>query len=149
MSWHYRNGAEKEYGDRSSDADLHQMNSVHVPEMDCEGRFDSISTERQKFLGKWNDTPEANAVWKSFKAVLETLSRTKDSIGRATRVAMDCAKYGIAGEVIPCFITYASLLIVWINRVAVCDCDCKQSVFCVETYFPVNFSLIFLDVVVQ
>eukprot|EP00268_Persea_americana_P046940 TRINITY_DN4856_c0_g1_i5.p1 TRINITY_DN4856_c0_g1~~TRINITY_DN4856_c0_g1_i5.p1 ORF type:complete len:1289 (+),score=321.23 TRINITY_DN4856_c0_g1_i5:403-4269(+) len=94
------NGAEKEYGDRSSDADLHQMNSVHVPEMDCEGRFDSISTERQKFLGKWNDTPEANAVWKSFKAVLETLSRTKDSIGRATRVAMDCAKYGIAGEVV-------------------------------------------------
>ncbi|KAL6538548.1 ENHANCER OF AG-4 protein [Orobanche gracilis] len=30
--------------------------------------------------------------------MIETLSRTKESIGRATRLAIDCAKYGIANE---------------------------------------------------
>ncbi|KAJ0963937.1 hypothetical protein J5N97_029059 [Dioscorea zingiberensis] len=32
--------------------------------------------------------------------MMETLSRTKESIGRATRLAIGCAKYGIASEVI-------------------------------------------------
>ncbi|KAK1295328.1 HUA2-like protein 2 [Acorus calamus] len=32
--------------------------------------------------------------------MLCVLSRTKESIGRATRLAIDCAKYGIAGEVV-------------------------------------------------
>jgi hypothetical protein len=32
--------------------------------------------------------------------MIETLSRTKDSIGRATRHAIECSKYGIAGEVL-------------------------------------------------
>ena len=31
--------------------------------------------------------------------MLETLSRTKESIGRALRHAIDCAKYSLAGEV--------------------------------------------------
>jgi hypothetical protein len=34
------------------------------------------------------------------EGMIETLSRTKDSIGRATRHAIECAKYGIAGEVL-------------------------------------------------
>ncbi|KAL9166859.1 hypothetical protein ABFS82_05G058700 [Erythranthe guttata] len=36
----------------------------------------------------------------SFEGMIETLSRTKESIGRATRLAIDCAKYGIANEVV-------------------------------------------------
>ncbi|CAL9055237.1 unnamed protein product [Musa banksii] len=43
---------------------------------------------------------EANAAWKTFEALLCTLTRTKESIGRATRLAIDCAKYGLAAEVI-------------------------------------------------
>lgn len=42
---------------------------------------------------------EAHAARKAFEAFLCTLTRTKDSIGRATRLAMECAKYGNAGEV--------------------------------------------------
>lgn len=99
-------------GNRSPGADLPQKNSVHVPDMDCKGRFDLILTDGQKSLGKWIDNPEANAVWKSFESVLETLSRTKESIGRATRLAIDCARYGIAGEVSLFCINYASLLII-------------------------------------
>ncbi|GAB4842775.1 ENHANCER OF AG-4 protein [Ancistrocladus abbreviatus] len=36
----------------------------------------------------------------AFEGMIETLSRTKESIGRATRLAVDCAKYGIANEVV-------------------------------------------------
>lgn len=35
----------------------------------------------------------------AFEGMIETLSRTKESIGRATRLAIDCAKYGISSEV--------------------------------------------------
>ncbi|KAL5648086.1 hypothetical protein ACJX0J_042441, partial [Zea mays] len=35
----------------------------------------------------------------SFKDFLSTLTRTKESISCATRLAMECAKFGIAGEV--------------------------------------------------
>ncbi|KAG1331785.1 protein HUA2-LIKE 2, partial [Cocos nucifera] len=55
---------------------------------------------RQKSLSKLTDYAEAYAARKSFEALLCTLTRTKESIGRATRLAIDCAKYGIAGEVV-------------------------------------------------
>ncbi|KAJ3683845.1 hypothetical protein LUZ60_014072 [Juncus effusus] len=41
----------------------------------------------------------AHAARKAFEAFILTLTRTKESIGRATRLAMECAKYGNAGEV--------------------------------------------------
>jgi hypothetical protein len=41
----------------------------------------------------------------ALEGMIETLSRTKDSIGRATRHAIECSKYGIAGEVLS--LTYA------------------------------------------
>ncbi|KAL5680384.1 hypothetical protein ACJX0J_006769, partial [Zea mays] len=43
---------------------------------------------------------EANAARRSFKDFLSTLTRTKESISRATRLAIECAKFGIAGEAI-------------------------------------------------
>ncbi|GAA0167903.1 transcription cofactor [Lithospermum erythrorhizon] len=43
---------------------------------------------------------EAAVARDAFEGMIETLSRTKESIGRATRLAIDCAKYGIASEVI-------------------------------------------------
>eukprot|EP00262_Sarcandra_glabra_P009818 TRINITY_DN2443_c0_g1_i1.p1 TRINITY_DN2443_c0_g1~~TRINITY_DN2443_c0_g1_i1.p1 ORF type:complete len:644 (+),score=133.62 TRINITY_DN2443_c0_g1_i1:222-1934(+) len=65
-----------------------------------DGRFESLLIYRQKALEKWVDNPEANASRRAFEAMLGTLSRTKESIGRATRLAMDCAKYGMADEVV-------------------------------------------------
>ncbi|TVU43861.1 hypothetical protein EJB05_10361 [Eragrostis curvula] len=36
----------------------------------------------------------------ALEGMIETLSRTKDSIGRATRHAIECSKYGIAEEIV-------------------------------------------------
>lgn len=43
---------------------------------------------------------EAAVARDAFEGMIETLSRTKDSIGRATRHAIDCAKHGIASEIV-------------------------------------------------
>lgn len=45
---------------------------------------------------------EANAARKAFGTFLDTLTRTKENIAHATRLAIDCAKHGIAWEVRPC-----------------------------------------------
>lgn len=57
---------------------------------------------------------EAHAARKAFEAFLCTLTRTKDSIGRATRLAMECAKYGNAGEVSKVYFCFS----VWIRFMA-------------------------------
>ncbi|XP_011625693.1 protein HUA2-LIKE 2 isoform X2 [Amborella trichopoda] len=51
-------------------------------------------------LGKLRGNAEVNMALKSFEDMLGSLTRTKESIGRATRLAIDCAKFGIAGEVV-------------------------------------------------
>ncbi|KAK1318759.1 HUA2-like protein 2 [Acorus calamus] len=81
--------------DRALDISLHEKSFVNSFNIDGEGRFDS----RQN-LDKFASRDEANVARKSFEAMLCVLSRTKESIGRATRLAIDCAKYGIAGEVV-------------------------------------------------
>jgi hypothetical protein len=43
---------------------------------------------------------EAMVARDTFEGMLETLSRAKDSIARATRHALDCAKFGITNQVI-------------------------------------------------
>ncbi|OVA20067.1 PWWP domain [Macleaya cordata] len=86
-------------GSGSPDVFSHYKKTTHVLEMDKEGNLEPTVSHRQKFLGKWTSA-EANAARKSFEVLLGTLSRTKESIGRATRLAIDCAKYGIAGEVV-------------------------------------------------
>jgi hypothetical protein len=58
--------------------------------------FDSI--QQKKSVGH----DEANAARRSFEDFLGTLTRTKESIARATRLAIECAKFGIAGEVRSC-----------------------------------------------
>ncbi|XP_057747414.1 ENHANCER OF AG-4 protein 2 [Arachis stenosperma] len=50
--------------------------------------------------GSLSGGTEAAVARDAFEGMIETLSRTKDSIGRATRLAIDCAKYGIANEVV-------------------------------------------------
>ncbi|KAK8955882.1 ENHANCER OF AG-4 protein 2 [Platanthera guangdongensis] len=44
------------------------------------------------------DGTEAAIARDALEGMIETLSRTKESIGRATRHSIDCAKYGIATE---------------------------------------------------
>lgn len=49
--------------------------------------------------GSLSGATEAAITRDTFEGMIETLSRTKESIRRATRLAIDCAKYGIASEV--------------------------------------------------
>ncbi|KAL6856992.1 hypothetical protein ACP4OV_018374 [Aristida adscensionis] len=58
------------------------------------------SPKQTQTSGSLNGTTDAAIARDALEGMLETLSRTKDSIGRATRLAIECAKYGIAGEVV-------------------------------------------------
>ncbi|KAF5187754.1 Enhancer of ag-4 protein [Thalictrum thalictroides] len=78
---------------------LHCKKSTRVLGSEEVRNFGSSVSHREKSVGKWTSS-DAHAVRKSFESVLGNLSRTKESIGRATRLAIDCAKYGIAGEVL-------------------------------------------------
>lgn len=55
---------------------------------------------KQRTSGKLSSRGEANVALGSFEATLGILTRTKESIGRATRVALDCAKFGVASKVV-------------------------------------------------
>lgn len=54
---------------------------------------------QQKSLNKPAGHDEARSARRAFENFLGTLTRTKECIARATRLALDCAKHGIAGEV--------------------------------------------------
>ena len=58
-----------------------------------------ISLERKSIGGTLIGDAKAAIARHTFEGMLETLSRTKESIGRALRHAIDCAKYSLAGEV--------------------------------------------------
>ncbi|XP_023549407.1 protein HUA2-LIKE 2-like [Cucurbita pepo subsp. pepo] len=62
-----------------------------------EVKFESAVTLKLKPMGK---DVEAHAALSSFEAMLGNLTRTKDSIGRATRVAIECAKLGVGSKVV-------------------------------------------------
>ncbi|KAL9239218.1 hypothetical protein vseg_013558 [Gypsophila vaccaria] len=49
---------------------------------------------------------EVKAALASLELTLGSLSRTKESIGRATQIAVDCVKFGIASEVVELLVLY-------------------------------------------
>ncbi|XP_061362681.1 ENHANCER OF AG-4 protein 2 isoform X2 [Gastrolobium bilobum] len=59
-----------------------------------------VSSVQRGLGGSLSGGTEAAVARDAFEGMIETLSRTKESIGRATRLAIDCAKYGIANEVV-------------------------------------------------
>uniref|UniRef100_A0A2P2MEN0 ENHANCER OF AG-4 protein 2 n=1 Tax=Rhizophora mucronata TaxID=61149 RepID=A0A2P2MEN0_RHIMU len=97
-----------------------QMDNEQIEEQKCSSgpkagggsqvpciQMDNEESEDQKFSfgqraggGSLSGGTEAAVARDSFEGMTETLSRTKESIGRATRLAIDCAKYGIANEVV-------------------------------------------------
>lgn len=66
---------------------------------------------QQKSLNKPAGHDEARSARRAFENFLGTLTRTKECIARATRLALDCAKHGIAGEVRSFILFQSSLLI--------------------------------------
>ncbi|KAM1102030.1 hypothetical protein FF1_010869 [Malus domestica] len=59
-----------------------------------------VSSGHRTAGGSLSGGTEAAVARDAFEGMIETLSRTKESISRATRLAIDCAKYGIANEVV-------------------------------------------------
>ena len=58
-----------------------------------------ISSEQKSVGGTLSGDTEATLSWDTFEGMLEMLSRTEESIGRASCHAIDCAKYSLDGEV--------------------------------------------------
>ncbi|CAA0832088.1 HUA2-like protein 2 [Striga hermonthica] len=56
-----------------------------------------LHLEKAKLAGKSISKSE---VLSSFETIIKSLTRTKESIGRATRIAIDCAKFGFATKVV-------------------------------------------------
>ncbi|XP_048233919.1 ENHANCER OF AG-4 protein 2 isoform X2 [Ricinus communis] len=75
---------------------LESVNQVDAEEIE-ERR---VSSGHRAAGGSLSGGTEAAVARDAFEGMIETLSRTKESIGRATRLAIDCAKYGIANEVV-------------------------------------------------
>lgn len=76
--------------------------SISQNQPDAEENEEKIVSPVQKDVrGSLSGGTDAAIARDAFEGMIETLSRTKESIGRATRLAIDCAKYGIANEV--CF----------------------------------------------
>ncbi|KAK9009731.1 hypothetical protein V6N11_036259 [Hibiscus sabdariffa] len=76
----------------------HQSGSQNQQDTEIEER--RASSGHRAAGGSLSGGTEASVARDAFEGMIETLSRTKESIGRATRLAIDCAKYGIANEVV-------------------------------------------------
>ncbi|XP_047334417.1 protein HUA2-LIKE 3-like [Impatiens glandulifera] len=59
-----------------------------------------IQYVKSKDINKRSSMTEPSAALTAFEAALVSLTRTKETIGRATRIAIDCAKYGNASKVV-------------------------------------------------
>jgi hypothetical protein len=93
----------------SSSPDVLQKNILSGP---VDGWKDgTVANQQSRSMDKSTET--GNAALLYFEAMLGTLKRTKENIGRATRIAIDCAKLGFATKVIsffnPYFLPYAYL----------------------------------------
>ncbi|XP_054808089.1 protein HUA2-LIKE 2 [Prosopis cineraria] len=82
-------------GSCSPDVHLHQKHTFSGPI--CDGKVDGFATTQRS---KNKSTEAGHAALLYFEATLGTLTRTKESIGRATRIAIDCAKFGSAAKVV-------------------------------------------------
>lgn len=83
-------------GSCSPDVHLHHKKTSFAPLVDEEEKLESAVTQKPKSIGTHR---EAHVALSSFEGQLGTLTRTKESIGRATRIAIDCAKFGVAAKV--------------------------------------------------
>ncbi|KAK4423252.1 ENHANCER OF AG-4 protein 2 [Sesamum alatum] len=83
----------------SPTSDVRQFSSMNEHENE-ELEERRVSSGHQATGSSLSGGTEAAVARDAFQGMIETLSRTKESIGRATRLAIDCAKYGIANEVV-------------------------------------------------
>ncbi|KAL8519843.1 hypothetical protein ACS0TY_010689 [Phlomoides rotata] len=80
-------------------SNVHQFPSTNQHENE-ELEERRVSSGHQGTGSSLSGGTEAAVARDAFEGMIETLSRTKESIARATRLAIDCAKYGLATEVV-------------------------------------------------
>ncbi|WCJ21497.1 Tudor/PWWP/MBT domain-containing protein [Euphorbia peplus] len=78
----------------------HSQQKVTVSTRVDEGKIDPPVLQRPKSAGKFSTYAEVHAALSSFEGILGSLTRTKECIGRATRIAIDCAKLGVSSKVV-------------------------------------------------
>lgn len=92
--------------------DYHSASQNQLDADDIEDR--RVGSVQRGPEGSLSGGTEAAVARDAFEGMIETLSRTKESIGRATRLAIDCAKYGIANEVSSIiFLLFSSYYKLW------------------------------------
>ncbi|KAF9669411.1 hypothetical protein SADUNF_Sadunf14G0104900 [Salix dunnii] len=84
----------------SSPNSLSHPKKIGCTSVSDEDKIESAVPQRPKSIGKWNNCAESHAALSSFEAMLGSLTRTKESISRATRMAIDCAKFGVSAKVV-------------------------------------------------
>ncbi|KAF5732747.1 Tudor/PWWP/MBT domain-containing protein putative isoform 2 [Tripterygium wilfordii] len=90
----------------SPNAHLQDKKEICALVTDEEEKSESAISHRPKSAGRSSSTAEAHAALLSFEAMLGTLTRTKESIGQATRIAIDCAKLGVSAKVVEILARY-------------------------------------------
>lgn len=90
---------DKKWFQASTDSDCPHQQSLPVNLEEHDDYDCRPSTGYQQPGNSSSGGTEAAVARDALEGMIETLSRTRDSIGRATRLAIDCAKYGIASEV--------------------------------------------------
>ncbi|GLU03495.1 hypothetical protein SLE2022_206910 [Rubroshorea leprosula] len=77
-----------------------QNKNLSVSTASDEGKTESAAFDRPRSVSKCNNYQEVHAALLSFENMLGTLTRAKESILRATRIAIDCAKLGVSAKVV-------------------------------------------------
>ncbi|KAL8160647.1 hypothetical protein V2J09_002184 [Rumex salicifolius] len=78
----------------------------NISEVSCSVKSSNKSSNSTESSNKSSNSSEVKSALASFETTLGTLSRTKESISRATRIAVDCAKFGVAIEVLETLARY-------------------------------------------
>ncbi|KAL2535621.1 HUA2-like protein 2 [Forsythia ovata] len=79
--------------DGLDDKSLTKSNSLSSPDV-------QLHLDKAKRADKLSTKGEADVALSSFEAILGSLTRTKETIVRATRIAIECAKFGFANKVV-------------------------------------------------
>lgn len=116
-------------------SEIQQFSSTNPPEPE-DNEEKRVSSGLGAAVGSLSGGTEASVARDAFEGMIETLSRTKESIGRATRLAIDCAKYGIANEVSTTFLPFTT-------DIYICVCVCSFFYFFIFTVFKVFLFICF------
>ncbi|GKU86638.1 hypothetical protein SLEP1_g1138 [Rubroshorea leprosula] len=90
----------QENGCCSPNVHSHQNKTFCATTAYDEGKTESAGSDRPRSVSKCNNYAEVHAALSSFENMLGTLTRAKESILRATRIAIDCAKFGVSAKVV-------------------------------------------------